>query len=247
MRQREKGNKMKKEDEEKQKKEFFKEAKRRTQQMRNELVNNASFHDADKIRDRLYRMIQYSIGRQDWYDNQQHRMLNIGIAFVAASFALGTFILAISSDVSLLTAILGGLTALCTLGTGASLIFYYNRGLARDHPYRKIVDIRSWYFIYNFPSGLKDEIGQGYEEAKKHVEETIDAYKVFLERWLEYCPDPNKFIEEDLEQVFILQILQRYRYQAVKTMSRMLYYGIWAIVVFGIASIISYVCYATIG
>ena len=233
---------MKKKDEEEQKKEFFKEAKSRAQKMKNELVKNANFYDADKISERLYRMIQYSIGRQDWYDNHQHRMLNIGIAFVAASFALGTFIIAISSNVSLLTSMLGGMTALCTFGTGIILIFYYNRGLARDHPYRKIVDIRSWYFIYNFPSGLKDTIGKGYEEAKKQVEETIDAYEVFLKRWLEYCPDRNRFIEEDLEQVFILQILQRYRYQAVKTMSKILFYGICVIVGFGIISVISYVC-----
>lgn len=237
----------KKDDEEEKKEKFFKEAKSRAQEMKSKLVKNTSFYDADKISERLYRMIQYSIGRQDWYDNHQHRMLNIGIAFVAASFALGTFIIAISSNVSLLTSILGGMTALCTLGTGASLIFYYNRGLARDHPYRRIADIRSWYFIYNFPSGLKDTIGKGYKEAKKQVEETINAYEAFLKRWLEYCPDRNRFIEEDLEQVFILQILQMYRYQAVKAMSKILFFGICVIVGFGIASLISYVCGVIIG
>ena len=223
------------------KKEFFKEAKKNAQEMKDRLVKSANFYDKEKISERLYRMILYTIGRHDWYDVHQHRLLNIGIAFIAASLALSTFMLAIVSKISLVTQILGSVTVFCIFGTGLILVIYYNRRLARDHPYRKIVDIRSWYFIYNFPSGLKDALSKEFDEAKKQIKETIDAYEVFLRRWLEFSSDQDKFIEEDLEQVFILQLLQSYRYQAVKFMSKILFYGICATILFAFLTIISYV------
>ncbi len=221
--------------------EYFKEAKNRAQEMKCSLLKGATLYDKDKIIERLYRMILYTLGRQDWYDNRMHRLLNIGIAFIATSVALATFMSAVNPHIQLITRIFGWLTTGCIFSIGISLTSYYNSKLARDHPYRKIVDIRSWYFIYNFPSGLKDNISKNFEETKKQVEETIDAYRVFLNRWLEYSSEQDKVIEEDLEQVFILQLLQKYRYQAVKNMSRILYYGIYVTVVLAGVAILGHV------
>jgi len=221
--------------------EYFKEAKRRAQEMKQNLVKETDFYDKDKISERLYRMILYTIGRHDWYEDRLHRLLNIGVSFIAASVLLATFMSALGLHLTILSLIFGWLTTVSVLCTGVSLVYYYNSRLARNHPYRKIVDIRSWYFIYNFPSGLKDALSKKFDKAKQEVEETIQGYEAFLTRWLEYSRDKNRFIEEDLEQVFILQLLQRYRFQAVKTMSRVLYYGIWVTVLFAIVAILGYI------
>lgn len=220
---------------------YFKEAKRRTQEMKQNLVKETNFYDKNKISERLYRMILYTIGRHDWYEDRLHRLLNIGVAFIAASVALATFISAVRLNITILSLIFGWLTAVSVFFTGIGIVYYYNSRLARNHPYRKIVDIRSWYFIYNFPSGLKDALSKRFDKAKQEVEETIQGYESFLTRWLEYGRDENRFIEEDLEQVFILQLLQRYRFQAVKTMSRILYYGIWITVIFAAVAILGHV------
>lgn len=189
--------------------EYFQEAKNRVQKMKQDLVKETGFYDKDKISERLYRMILYAVGRHDWYEDRLHRLLNIGVAFVAASVALATFMLAVGLNITMLSTIFGWFTTFSVFLTGISMVYYYNSRLARDHPYRKIVDTRSWYFIYNFPSGLKDALSKKLDKAKQEVEETIQGYQEFLTRWLEYSRDEDRFIEEDLEQVFTLQILQR--------------------------------------
>lgn len=221
--------------------EYFKEAKRRTQEIKQNLVKETNFYDKDKISERLYRMILYTIGRQDWYEDRLHRLLNIGVAFVAASVALAAFMSEVGTNIATLSMIFGYLAIVSLFCTGISLVHYYSSRLARNHPYRKIVDIRSWYFMYNFPSGLKDALSKKFNKAKQEVEEVIQGYEVFLKRWLEYSRDKDRFIEEDIEQVFILQLLQRYRYQAVKTMSVILYYGIIATAVLAAVAILLHV------
>lgn len=219
---------------------YYEQAKNRAQEIKRKIVKETNIYDKDKISERLYRMILYAIGRHDWYEDRLHRLLNIGVAFIAAFVALATFMSAVGSDMTLLSRIFGWIATASVLFTGIGMIYYFNSRIARDHPYRKIVDIRSWYFIYTFPSGLKDSLSRKFHKKRQEIEETIKAYETFLKRWLEYAPDKDRFIEEDLEQVFILQLLQRYRFQAVKTMSRILYCGIWVSVVSAIIAIISH-------
>ena len=205
---------------------YYEEAKIRAREIKQSLVKGTTLYNKEKISERLHRMILYAIGRHDWYEDRLHRLLNIGVAFVAASVASATFLSAASQSITILTIIFGWLATASVLGTGLFLISYYNSRLARNHPYRKIVDIRSWYFIYNFPSGLRDTLSNEFGKAKQEIEETIQSYQTFFSRWLEYSGEEDRFIEEDLEQVFVLQLLQRYRFQAVKTMSNILNYGI---------------------
>lgn len=219
---------------------YYEEAKIRTQEIKQSLVKEATFYDKGKISERLHRMILYTIGRHDWYEDRLHRLLNIGVAFVAASVASATFMSAISQSITILTIIFGWLATASVLGTGLFLVSYYNSRLARNHPYRKIVDIRSWYFMYNFPSGLRDTLSNEFDKAKQEIEETIQGYRAFFSRWLDYSREEDRFIEEDLEQVFVLQLLQRYRFQAVKTMSNILNYGIWVTIVLTMIAVLGY-------
>ena len=219
---------------------YYKEAKSRVQQVKHDLVSKASFYDKEKISERLHRMILYAVGRQDWYDDRQHRLLNIGLALIAGSGALAVFGANIVTYLPPLSMRFGLVLLLSVLGTGIGLVYSYRRQIARDHPYRKLVDIRSWYFIYTFPSPLKDSLSKKFSRAKQQIEETIEAYRACLNRWLEWSPDQDRFIEEDLEQVFILQLLQRYRYQGVKTMSRTLFYGTCVSATFLVLAILAY-------
>jgi len=135
---------------------YYEQAKNRAQEIKRKIVKEANIYDRDKISERLHRMILYSIGRHDWYEDRLHRLLNIGVAFIGAFVALATFMSAVDSDITLLSRIFGWLATASVLFTGIGMIYYFNSRIARDHPYRKIVDTRSWYFIYNFPSGLRD-------------------------------------------------------------------------------------------
>ena len=220
---------------------YYELAKNRAQEIKRKILKEANIYDKKEISERLYRMILYAIGRHDWYEDRLHRLLNIGVAFIAGFVALATFVSVVGSNMTLLSRIFSWVATFGVLVTGMSMVCYFNSRIARDHPYRKIVDIRSWYFIYNFPSGLRDSLSRRFHKKKQEIEETIQAYETFLKRWLEYAPDKDRFIEEDLQQVFILHLLQRYRFQAVKTMSRILYCGIWVIVGSVIVAVFSYI------
>ena len=196
--------------------------------MKADLVEEAKLSEerTQYVQDRLYRMIDYAIGRHDWYEEQRTRFLQIGLAVTAASAALATLLVRLSGGISWLPLLVLGLSVFSLLLTGVVLIYLYNSGIGQSHPYRKIADIRSWYFKYNVPDTLPDQLSESPETGRRQVENVSENLKRFLDRWLEYTDEPKKFIEEDLEQVFILQLLQRYRSQQIKSLSSTLTWGI---------------------
>lgn len=177
------------------------------------------------LQDRLYRLIDYAIHRYDWYDELCHRFLNIGIGLATATAGVAAVLVQFAIPASLLAIIFLWSSLASLFFTGLALIWIYNRGLARNYPYRKIADITSWYFIYNFPQRMKIRLSRRTKVAFVQVQLIADALEAFLERWKETVSDDRGFIKEDLEQVFILQLLQRYKNQHVRSMSRFLSVG----------------------
>ena len=207
----------------------FAEIRKRAQELEKNAISGAKLDPIQEglIRDRLYRMIEYAISRHDWYDDQRYRFLQIGLALMAAGAALLSAFSALSKTLMISIQAFYCLLAIgiAVFGTGLSLVYLYNKGVARDHPYRKIVDISSWYFAYNFPSGLSDHLSSSQDLAKKQVKESFDCLERFFGRWLQLAKENQGFLKEDLEQAFILLLMQRYRYQQVKQMSSTLFLG----------------------
>lgn len=223
-------------------KKFFKEAKERAQSLKSKIVAEAGLSDDQRkeLQTRLQHMIEYSVSRHDWYDEQRNRFLQIGLALMAAAAAVAAVIIQIIARLPVFTAVLSCLCAVSAFGTGFLMVYLYNKGVARDHPYRKVADIRSWYFAYTFPSGLKDHLSSDPRLAKQEVSEVVDGLERFLNRWFELTKNNHGFLKEDLEQVFILQLLQRYRAQQVKLMSVRLYKGLFLTAILLILSLLSY-------
>jgi hypothetical protein len=138
----------------------------------------------DDVQDRLYKMIDYGIGRVDYYEDQRHRLMQIGLGIMATGAAL----LALFSklDIPIFQSWAGAwLSALTPLLTGVSLVYLFNRSIGSSYPYRKIVDIRSGYFTYNFPGKMDVKLRRSEEKARKQIEDVTAALKTFLDRWVE--------------------------------------------------------------
>lgn len=73
---------------------------------------------------------------------------------------------------------------------------------------------------------MEEEISNDKYKAIEQVENVKENVKLFTERWVEYAKEEKGFIKEDIEQVFILQVLQRYKYQQVKKLSKYLTRGL---------------------
>jgi len=214
----------------------FAEIKAQAQELEKKAISDAKIdqNQEDLIRDRLYRMIEYTINRHDWYDDQRYRFLQIGLALMAAGAALLSAFAALSKTLMISTYVFCCLLCIgiSVFFTGIFLVYLYNKGVERNHPYRKIVDIRSWYFAYNFPSGLSDHLSSSPDTAKSQVKEACSCLERFFDRWLQLAKEKQGFLKEDLEQAFILLLMQRYRYQQVKKMSSTLFLGMKIATVF---------------
>ena len=133
----------------------YEKLKEELQQTELSLVNAAQLNEEQlkMIQERLYKMIDYTVKRQDWYVDQCHRLLQTGLALIAT----GSAVVALFSKLEHLAGItqflawfFGGSLFL----TGLFLVHCYNSYLTGNHPYRKVVDIHSWYFAYRFPQQL---------------------------------------------------------------------------------------------
>ncbi|RZJ88134.1 MAG: hypothetical protein EOO20_14390 [Chryseobacterium sp.] len=195
------------------------------------------------LQDRLYKMIDYAIKRHDWYEDQKQKLLQIGLALLSVFAAFTAVVAKLSYDGS----IEGLPFLLCLafvgfgLGTGILMLYKYNRTISLDHPYRKVVDIRSWFFKYNFDGKLSHKISGEEVKARSEVKVIIDSFENFSDKWITFAKEKKRFLAEDIEQVFILQILQKYRSEQLKTMSKVLTYGVFISVLMLVFAFFAYV------
>lgn len=210
----------------------FADLKNEFQDLKNEYLNLNGLDEAKKdvLSDRLYKMIQYAIGRHDWYEKQKQQVLTISLAFMTVSGILATLLVRLNKYLpSENSKIVFWLGCVLLFLTGFIVVVVYIKNIERDHPYRKVSDIKSWYFKYTLSNKLPFSISKSLDKALKEVKDVNDLFKSFLGRWVSLTDDDDHFIHEDLEQVFILQLLQRYRAQQLKSMQY----------IFGIGLIIS--------
>jgi hypothetical protein len=205
----------------------FDDIKKHLQETESTLVDSAqlTIEQQKSIQDRLYRMIEYAVRRHDWYVDQCHRLLQIGVALIATAAAIGSLLGKIET-LARSTQYFAWVLALSIFGTGIYLVYLYNSFLSSDHPYRKVVDIYSWYFKYLFPQEPSPKVSKGHEIATNQIAQEAARIKSFFEAFLGRATKPLSSIREDIEQVAILFLLQGYRLQQVKRMQKALFRGL---------------------
>jgi len=177
------------------------------------------------IQTKVYKAIDYSISRHDWYENQRNRIFNIVIWL--SGFIL-TFIglMMKNSDVKIietppLLAIL--ITVAISLITG---LYLYNKELDSDRPYRLVSDVKFWFFRYNLPAHS--------EKTKDYLHgiatEVLKERTKFFDRISENFTIANS-MREDFEQLFILQVLQRYKSESLTKLRWLMSYTIVTLII----------------
>src|SRR6266436_873534 len=177
------------------------------------------------LQDRLYRMIDYAAKRFDWYEEQRFKILQVALALITVTAGLSGFLANVRTSMTRPALIISFIALVILLFTGLKLMQLYNALRGIKYPYREIADIRSWYFKYNFDK-LPASLSSDETKAAQEVREVAAAYKTFATRWAEYANTDSFFIEEDLQQVFILQLLQSYRRENLERMHLVLTWGI---------------------
>jgi hypothetical protein len=191
-------------------------------QFQNALTNEANAFGYFK--EKLFRAIDYAIRRHDWYEDQRSRVLQqtMTISFAILTISLGVTSLLIQKAISSseLFATLAGFIGLAVISIGRSA-WLYNAELDIDRPYRLVSDIRFWFFRYNLPKASRELLSG--DTVRSLAAEVIDERKRFFERI-----GPNlsldRSMREDLEQLFILQVLQRSKSESLLKLRWLLAY-----------------------
>jgi hypothetical protein len=179
--------------------------------------------DREHLAKKILAGIDYAIKRHDWYEDQRSRMLQISLALTTAVLAVVALIARseVSLDGSQKVVFVG--LGIVTLFSVIRQIFLYNGEFDAVRPYRSISDITFWYFRYNLPPTAPDNCGDKVQMAKLVAAER----KHFVDRaganasW-------KLSLREDLEQLFILHALQRYRANSLAYMR-------WTLTYFAVA------------
>lgn len=223
---------------------FIEEKKQELQKFELESIKDnfekLSTDEIKDVHDRLYKMIDYAVKRQDWYADQCHRLLQIGLGLIAS----GVAIIALFSNLEnlqIVTKILGGIEGLIFFFTGLKLTDLFNRSLAGNHPYRNLVNISSWFYYYNFPEEYSEQnLSEDPNIAKEQVNQESDYIKNVFIKFLDQTTDKNKSIREDIEQVSVLFLLQKYKREKAQQMANALSTGICLTFLFFVFLILSF-------
>jgi hypothetical protein len=198
------------------------------QQKLGDYFNQLSDDDSaiKEIKERLYKMIDYAVKRYDDYSSQRHRFLVLGVSLIGASATLIGILLSNRFSIPGIAFWLEGIGLLILGFSGAWMIHIYSIYITPEYPYRKIMDIHSWYFKYNFSDSLDYKLSSDSQTANTQVKEVAEQYLGIVESWMEKAHTKNYFLKEDIEQVVILQLLQKYGRDSLEKMKNAMLLGL---------------------
>lgn len=208
------------------------------QQIGEALLPNMDATRRKEVSDRLAKMIDYAIKRQDWYEDQRNKTLSLGVALLG----LASFLVA-----GLLNSTIGSMvyfrffacaTLISIVGTAGAIIFEYVSGASEAYTHRDLADIRSWFFAYVVKEPVAQAAIANNHKRVENQETLRAAWRRFVGGWMEYEQDPKGFVTEDLQQVFVLYLFQAMRRRSLRQMISAATTGATIIIVFLIPTII---------
>jgi hypothetical protein len=170
---------------------------------------------------KLFAAIDYAVKRHDWFEDQRSRIFQTTLTLLSAVLAVVAIIAKVGVNKPLPLILL--ITAAGTSIVFVKMAWLYSKELNADRPYRLVSDVVFWFFRYNLPSTPMG--GFTAETAKAAATKVLEERKRFFDRVTEHFP-LFKSVREDIEQLFILQVLQHYKSESLTKMQWLLNYFI---------------------
>lgn len=182
---------------------------------------------AKAMAERLADMRKYAVERHDYYERYRNQYLAVGLAMLPLSFAIGGFILSFidTAKVDLPWAAVAGVGVLCFAVTGLMVVFAYIDGTSPNYCYRKVARVRSWYHAYSGLAGVGDADHLCPDAIKREMVGFADALEQFGGSWIESMKASWRPVAEDIEQVFILFLLQSVKRRQVRWLAGCVKWG----------------------
>lgn len=200
--------------------EKIKSFKKELQNNEKDIISSSiSKEDEPYFLEKIQNTINYCIGRHDWYESQRGKIFTLTLWAIGISVTLWSIglerdsITSVNFNYSIIISILTSLIF---------ATFEYLIELDNHRSYRLLADIRFWFFKYNFSSeNISDKDDIKIKKAKNVKTQRFE----FMNRLKENF-SKEKSIREDLEQIFILQILQNSKHQSLKRLKNILAFSL---------------------
>lgn len=208
------------------------------------------------LQNRLWQMINYAIGRLDYYEEYRRRYLQIGLASIGLAvtvFALigRSYFLILSDDPQKLmdwhigSPFLAILIVVASLGwVGIRQVYLYMAYSSPEYPYRGVTQ-PDWFYRYTKKSGKQEFLRRTkFSESEEDQNIVIQLQQMFLEDLEQYGKrltgrSPKDALINDVEQLMALHTLTEYKQSQTTEMRNKLWFDIRALlVVLGIAVIV---------
>lgn len=183
--------------------------------------------EAEYVQQRLYELIDYAKERYHWYEDQREKKLSLGLSMVALSgVAISLFVNSAKPDGIDLSSIefrLSGLILLTLVLTSFGVVIVYLRGQNLEYTHRRELNsIFSWYG-YGVPKIEKVGVFEYFVFGRysdltltsKNDPAVEDKRNVLLRGFKEFSSEVTRRLnvrpeayDEDLQQIYILQIFQ---------------------------------------
>lgn len=193
------------------------------------LTQYSAAHDDPnaKISDRLFKLIDYAKDRFHWYEDQREKKLSLALSMLTLSGVAMTItmnsLVGNGIDQNSLQFRLVSILLILLILTSTSVIAVYLKGQNLKYTHRSdLNNIYSWYG-YGVPSvkqvGIFEFIIWGRFSSltltdendpclKSKKREIADGYKIFTQEVTPRLFDTYLAAEEDLQQIYVLQIFQ---------------------------------------
>jgi hypothetical protein len=213
------------------------------------------------LRDRILRMIDYTIGRLDYYENYRKQYLQLGVAIIGLSITLFALVareylslLASSPDKLSETAIILSFSAVAGMvfwlaWVGGRQILLYVAYTSPEYPYRDMTET-DWFFRYikKQPDEkylLRNKFGKNEDDTNiknvlknLFIEDLSDFGKRIIQKSLE------ESMINDIDQLICLHTLVQYKQAHTAKMRRWLWIDIRILLVIMVITIVIMICAA---
>jgi len=193
------------------------------------LFNSIDEKQAEKKNQEALATMDYVYRRLDYTEQRRFGYLQIGIAILAFSSAVGAIVAALFNiaSSSQITKILLHFLSPFIIGlfiTGLLMVIWYNSQTNPNYPFIDITKTWKWFYHYMDIKKLKTQIRYSAQDRQKYNMEYLDKLKMYADKSI------NKNIKEELkqniEQLYLYLVLEKFKNDFTRQLQRILIRGI---------------------
>ncbi|MGE0684243.1 MAG: hypothetical protein AB7P69_25465 [Candidatus Binatia bacterium] len=193
----------------------------------------------------LHHLIDHIAARIEYAESRRGSISAIAAAMLAADIALLTF-----GQASIqLKPLWFAIVAFSITGIGLSILIWitYARQTNFDYPFKSVTDTWKWFYrnalldVGKF--GANHFGGQSKSAQAAARQAFIDQREAFRTKQIPGLSDPKSSTDQDLEQVYVLHINERYKNLFLTHLRNILAYGLLINVLIGLVTFISTLYY----